>query len=248
MRIQHSEINCRDIANFHNSNRKKVFRLVECKYNYCSSSEDKREIDKIIEKGMGLKENVNKHAANQSKTIRSDARIICNSIAGILAEHCWKTFLNHFCKIPIVEESQYSDAITQIDLKTTFTNKTIEVRSSFPRNGVPFAICHSRYQFDIIGPYTNYYKIGEIPKDYYLRVLYHLDRPTDFMSECKKDGFVVYLTGGATLDMMKDDKVSFNKSFAPEDGYLDDKASYQVVPFSSALDTIEIAEMINKER
>ena len=68
----------------------------------------------------------------------------------------------------------FDDASRQIDLKVISNNKKIEVRSSFPRNGIEFAICHPSYEFDVIGPYSNNYKPGEIQKDYYVRTLFHL--------------------------------------------------------------------------
>jgi hypothetical protein len=70
---------------------------------------------------------------------------------------------------------QFKQASSQIDLETIKTKKTIEVRSSFPRNGVEFAICSPKYEFDILGPYKNHYKSDEPQKDIYLSML-HLGR------------------------------------------------------------------------
>ena len=64
----------------------------------------------------------------------------------------------------------------------------------------------------MIGPYSNNYKPGEIQKDYYVRTLFHLYNPTDIISMISADSFKVYLTGGATWDMMIDNDYSKNKT------------------------------------
>lgn len=137
----------------------------------------------------------------------------------------------------------------QIDLKVISNNKKIEVRSSFPRNGIEFAICHPSYEFDVIGPYSNNYKPGEIQKDYYVRTLFHLYNPTDIISMISADSFKVYLTGGATWDMMIDNDYSKNKTLLPDFGLgVIQKASYRVVPFSKSKDTREIKRVIIEDQ
>jgi hypothetical protein len=127
------------------------------------------------------------------------------------------------------------------------TNKKIEVRSSFPRNGVDFAIFNRTYQFDVLGPYSNTVKPGEIQKDYYVRALYPFDSK-DFFS-LFNTSIDVYLTGGATWDMMLDPRFSKNKDLLPEDEIVDNarKSTYRVVPLSLALDTLSVADMIISE-
>ena len=142
------------------------------------------------------------------------------------------------------------DASTQIDLAVISNNKKIEVRSSFPRNGISFAVCSRGYEFDIIGPYSNGYKPGEIQKDYYIRVLFHLQNPTDLLGKAKTNGFEVYLTGGATWQMMSNSQIAIEKSFIPDDEISIDRiaarTTYRVVPFSRALDTVEIYNLITE--
>ena len=140
----------------------------------------------------------------------------------------------------VVSETEFDDASRQIDLKVISNNKKIEVRSSFPRNGIEFAICHPSYEFDVIGPYSNNYKPGEIQKDYY---------PTDIISMISADSFKVYLTGGATWDMMIDTDYSKNKTLLPDFGLgVIQKASYRVVPFSKSKDTREIKRVIIEDQ
>lgn len=149
----------------------------------------------------------------------------------------------------VVSETEFDDASRQIDIKVISNNKKIEVRSSFPRNGIEFAICHPSYEFDVIGPYSNNYKPGEIQKDYYVRTLFHLYNPTDIISMISADSFKVYLTGGATWDMMIDNDYSKNKTLLPDFGLgVIQKASYRVVPFSKSKDTREIKRVIIEDQ
>jgi len=127
-------------------------------------------------------------------------------------------------------------------------NKTIEVRSSFPRASIPFVLCHSKYQFDVIGPYKNNYKPDEIQKDFYVRTLFRMDSPLDLLTKIKQDDFVVNLTGGATWSMMVNNSIAKEKNFIPDDEFIAERteiaSTYRVVPFSNSLDTLEILNLI----
>ena len=101
----------------------------------------------------------------------------------------------------------------------------------------------------MIVPYSNNYKPGEIQKDYYVRTLFHLYNPTDIISMISADSFKVYLTGGATWDMMIDNDYSKNKTLLPDFGLgVIQKASYRVVPFSKSKDTREIKRVIIEDQ
>lgn len=240
-------INCRE----HDPNTKmaRPFNVVKYTFNYQSDNTDKELIDSLIEEGTRLADLVNPGAANDANLKRSYDRILSNCIAGIISEYLWKKYLNQGKEI--VRTTEMEDASTQIDLAIISNNKKIEVRSSFPRNGIPFAVCNCSYQFDIIGPYSNGYKPGEIQKDYYIRVLFHLQRPIDLLSKVKQDGFEAYLTGGATWQMMSNPQVATEKCFIPEDEVSIDRmasrSNYRVVPFSRALDTLDIYNLIKAE-
>jgi hypothetical protein len=245
MKIEIKSINCQTISDYSNSKREKEFRLAVITLNY--HSEDKNLIDRLIDSGNRLAKQVNSAAANMSSNTRSSERIINNSVAGILAEYCWKKFINTRANDNIVDYTEFNGAATQIDLKTLKSNKLIEVRSSFPRNGLEFAICHPVFEFDILGPYSNQVKPAEIQKDFYTRTLFHIPKGKTFMELLTGENFKVYLTGGATWDMMIDNNVSKNKHLLPEDsiGASEQQESlYRVVPFSKAKDTIEIYELI----
>lgn len=212
-----------------------------------NTSEDKDLMDLLRTKAEELARQVNPGAANNSMHERSPERILADCIAGVVSEYFWKLYLNS--EENVVSETEFDDASRQIDLKVISNNKKIEVRSSFPRNGIEFAICHPSYEFDVIGPYSNNYKPGEIQKDYYVRTLFHLYNPTDIISMISADSFKVYLTGGATWDMMIDTDYSKNKTLLPDFGLgVIQKASYRVVPFSKSKDTREIKRVIIEDQ
>lgn len=243
MRIENLVINC--TARYPRTCRRTPFEVVVYELNY--SSEDKDLMDLLRTKAEELARQVNPGAANNSMHERSPERILADCIAGVVSVYFWKLYLNS--EENVVSETEFDDASRQIDLKVISNNKKIEVRSSFPRNGIEFAICHPSYEFDVIGPYSNNYKPGEIQKDYYVRTLFHLYNPTDIISMISADSFKVYLTGGATWDMMIDNDYSKNKTLLPDFGLgVIQKASYRVVPFSKSKDTREIKRVIIEDQ
>jgi hypothetical protein len=246
MRIEIEKIKCKEIKTFEQSNRESDFWISKYIFNYNTSTFDKALLKKIESVGNKLAEAVNDGAANDSTTKRSIDRKKSNAIAGVLAEYCWKNFLNSISLETLVQETEYESNSNQIDLIVIESNKTIEVRSSFPRNGIEFAICSPKFEFDILGPYSNSYKPNEPQKDFYLRTLFHVHSPLDFLTDFKKDNFTVYLTGGATWEMMVDDKFSKDKNLIPDDAISDVEveSTYRVVPFSNALDCAEIYKLI----
>lgn len=77
----------------------------------------------------------------------------------------------------------------------------------------------------------------------------NLYNPTDIISMISADSFKVYLTGGATWDMMIDTDYSKNKTLLPDFGLgVIQKASYRVVPFSKSKDTREIKRVIIEDQ
>lgn len=241
MIVEYKKIEC--LKGFRNTKRTSPFRVVVYTLNYQSDECDRTLVDYLLEKAHVLASKVNQYAANNSMVVRSQEVILANSIAGVASEYFWMKYLNRDNNY--VAETEFTDSSTQIDLRVLHNNKKIEVRSSFPRNGIDFAICHPFHQFDILGPYSNTYKIGEIQKDYYVRTLFHLYNPTDIVQKIREEGFKIYLTGGATWEMMLDDTIAVNKDFIPQDSlYERVKTVYRVVPFSNALDTGEIKNLI----
>lgn len=227
--------------------RHKPFTVVEYTFNY-SDSEDKQLIDSLFSDARELADKVFPGAANDSVHARSHKKILANCLAGVLSEYCWKHFLNY--RKETVRSTPFESAANQIDLEIISNRKKIEVRSSFPRNGICFAICHPKYEFDILGPYSNNYKLGEVKKDYFIRTLFDgIKRPIEILDLIKSNSFTLYLTGGATYEMMIDRQLSKEKNFIPEDSFsITTESVYLVVPFHNALDSKEIYHLIVNEK
>lgn len=243
MRFWHDEITCSE--HFPMTQRKTPFCVIGYEFNYLDQ-EDKQIIDKIYSQSVALANHVYDGAANNSTIHRSNRRILANCLAGMMSEFCWQHFLNY--KKSTVRTTSFVSASNQIDLEILSNRKKIEVRSSFPRNGIPFAICHPSKEFDILGPYSNAYKPGEVYKDYYVRTLFHLENPFQIITKIKSSQFIVFLTGGATHQMMFDNRLSLEKTLIPEDSIdTQQPSSYRVVPFHNALDCRQIYNLITNE-
>lgn len=243
MQYRSHKLECKGV--FPKTCRIAPFTYVTYEFDY-TLNEDKGIIDLLLIEANRLAEQVFPGAANDSLMERSKNRILANCIAGVFSEFCWKHFLNF--KSEAVRSTPFTSASNQIDLEVIQNGKKIEVRSSFPRNGLEFAICHPTKEFDILGPYSNSYKPGEVTKDFFVRTLFVMQNPTDIIQAVKSNHFTLYLTGGATHDMMFDDKYSKEKDFIPEDNFTTQQASvYRVVPFHNALDCAQIYHLIRQE-
>jgi hypothetical protein len=206
-------------------------------------TEDRKIIDDLISEAEMLSKKVNAGQANNSTSIRTVTTIRANCYAGVISEYFWRFFLNETGEK--VRTTPYKGAASQIDIEVISTRKKIEVRSSFPKNGVEFAICHPNYQFDILGPYHNEYKPAEVQKDYYVRTFFPLKFPSEILSKIKTNSFSIYLVGGATWDMMWDRRTSKYKTLIPEDSFATQRStSYRVVPMCYAMDCEQIRTAI----
>lgn len=243
MEFKHEILNCSE--RFSETCRTKPFTIIVYTFNY-SNAEDKALVDKLLIEASRLAEKVFPGAANDSTHARTRKRIFANCIAGVVSEYCWKHFLNY--RREVVRSTPFESASNQIDLEVIANLKKIEVRSSFPRNGVAFAVCHPLKEFDVLGPYSNDYKPGEVHKDYFIRTLFPMKDPVEIIDLIKSNSFSLFLTGGATYDMMFDNRYSKEKDFVPEDNFtIQTKTKYRVVPFHNALDSGEIYRLIQHE-
>lgn len=217
------------------------FRVIEFTFSYTNNEEDRNFIDSIISEGETLALLVNPWSANNGLRVRNVWILKLHWIGWVFAEKLWKLYLDsegiETSVLPMTE------AKSQIDLTVTRNSKKIEVRSSFPRNWINFAICHKKNEFDIIWPYSASYKPWEIMKDYYVRTLYPYDID-NFMTELKWDWFKAYLCWGATWEMMGNTNIALNKTFNPDGFTATEKSNYRVIPYRNALDTISIMEEI----
>lgn len=205
------------------------------------TEEDDDVLRGIFEEGIERSQSVNETTANDSLTDREQKRLKIDGVSGVLAEYSWKIFLNNiqeeFCDF-----TEFEDASTDKDLEIQDTGEVIEVRSSNVENGVEFGLCSEEYQFQVVGPYANEVKPGEPEKDYYVMVLYPVEKQRffdDYFSS-EFDRIEVHLTCGATWDMMMCDEFSEEK---PLSGYGNNptvRSRYRVVPFGNSKDTEEI--------
>lgn len=242
MRYWHDFIDCSKFSK--RTKRLKPFCVIGYKFSY---SEDRELLDEIIRSSEELAKKVFTCAANDSIHERTKDRLFANCLAGVSSEYCWRHFLNF--KVECVRATPFLSASNQVDLEIIVNKKKVEVRSSFPRNGAKFAICHPEKEFDILGPYSNTYKPGEIEKHYFIRTLFELEKPTDIIKKVRSEDFILYLTGGATREMMLDPNISIIKDLIPEDSFeVTSKTSYRVVPFHMALDSKEIYNLIINEK
>lgn len=239
MRRARRTVNCTQA--FRQSKRTTPFRTVCYRFDY---AEDNLLLDKIIDEGKQLARAVNPGAANNAQLRRSYDRILNNCVAGLLAEHLWKDYLNHAEEL--VRSTVCTDVSRQVDLETLDGQLRIEVRASFPRNGIPFALCHPTREFDVLGGYANDYKPGEMRKELYVRTLFHLrkldnGRTEQLLDRLRQPAFEVWLTGGCTYPMLAR---GFAKSFIPPDERqlerLQTRTDYRVLPFHFAMDSEEI--------
>lgn len=174
-----------------------------------------------------------------------------DNLSGLIAEYACREILNwRYGKGKILKPANDS-SFDQIDLKL-YNGKSIEVRSSCVRNGIDFAIfarnknAAGEQYFDVIGPYTNGYKKGESLKDYYMRALYECDK-RDFMELLTEPALKLFLTGGATKEMMGDPGRYQIKHLTPAGGQVRIESDYRVVPLAKSLDINEFFRVLERE-
>lgn len=107
----------------------------------------------------------------------------------------------------------------------------MEIRSSFPRNGVKFALCSERYNFKNICKYTNAYKPSEVDKDFFGAVLFETPKHKLLSAERVE----LYLVGGSTKAMMFGEK-SFVANLVAEGDLTKNLTDYRVLFLKDALD------------
>ena len=115
----------------------------------------------------------------------------------------------------------------------------LEVRSSFPRNGVKFGICNNKFNFKNIGPYSNSVKPGEVQKDFYLAVLF--DTPKKDLLDVDEIKFS--LIGGSTWEMMM--TIGYDDPLIPYDDLVPIESTYKVIALKNVLDTTQLITAIS---
>lgn len=190
----------------------------------------------LMEKATALANMVNPAAANDAATERHGSRLLQDALGGVLAEAGWLQYINDEFG-PIASSTPFVSATGQIDIRLS-NGELAEVRSSFPRNGVQFALCSAQYNFKNIGPYANQVKAGEKQKHLYLGVLFDTQK-----SELLSGRRVLFsLVGGSTWVMMVEN--GHNVSLVPEDDFVQVRSIYKVIEFKDALDASGILKAI----
>jgi hypothetical protein len=229
MQLTREVINCQEPADTRNITRE--HHIIRC-----SIAKGSEEYNALLEKANALAALVNAGAANNSGFDRNLLRRQKDSFGGLLAEAGWEQYINSTFD-NIASPTPFTSASVQIDINLTNGEK-VEIRSSFPRNGVKFALCHDHYNFRNIGPYSNSIKAGEIQKHLYLAVLF--DTPKDSLLDA--DTVTFSLVGGSTWARMIE--AGYNTDLIPENDSFATRSNYRVVDLKNALDTDQVVDAI----
>lgn len=225
MSFLYEKIDCQEPPHAFNTSR--VHTVVKATLNKTPSV-----IENFRNKAWLLAEKVNPHKANNSTNKRDKERLILDAVGGLMAEKAWLLYINRLYGEGSAFHTEFVSASGQIDIQLV-NGKSIEIRSSFPRNGVKFAICNERYNFKNICKYDNLYKPSEIDKDFFGSVLF--ETPKEYLLNQEEDT-VLYLIGGSTKTMMQNEAIAFNTALVAEDDLTESKTNYRVVYLKDALD------------
>lgn len=244
MKFTPGVLNCSD--HYQTTKRLSRFRYIQVDLVCATNSEDQKLLVGMLAQAKELARQVTKKSANDASHVRSQERLIRNALAGLLSECAWRLAINGLTKAETLLSTKFNCTYDQIDLVTR-DNKTIEVRSSFPRKGLVFALCNPTFEFDVIGPYINDYKPSEVSKDIYVRTLFPFDE-SELIERALGKGIQMFLTGGATNEMFMNPRMFSEKSMTAMEYTLLNQngpvSTYKVIPFSRALDTYQVAEIL----
>lgn len=202
----------------------------------CELDKNTVEYQFFLQRAMALAKTVTPKAANASESARQQTRLIQDAFGGILAEQAWLTYLNeNFGKI--ASPTPFLSANGQIDILLN-NGKKIEVRSSFPRNGVKFAVCSQKFNFRIIGTYQNLYKPGETSKDLFVSVLFDTQKE----NLLEDDMLYFSLIGGATADMLREK--GYTSDLIAEGDMTQVKTSYRLLNIKDAMDMAAVEQWL----
>ncbi|MFN3597033.1 MAG: hypothetical protein ACK41D_07155 [Rubricoccaceae bacterium] len=131
--------------------------------------------------------------------VRASSTLIKTRYLGALSELVLAQYLQdrlgQSCQ---VHREPFHDYSSHVDLKVSKNESTVEleVRGSFPYSPLERVICKL---FDIIGPYSASYKLGEEAKDIYLRTLIN-ESVQNFSVERRH---TLWFVGGAERDLFE---------------------------------------------
>lgn len=223
MNISYEQLNCTTLNCKGYMDKK--YKLVRCVLKNTTKT-----IEELKARAWNLAQTVNPHSANNSISIRDKDRQIKDALGGVIAEYGWYYYIQQAFG-NIVSFTDFTSASSQVDLLLS-NGKIIEIRSSFPRNGIGFALCHQDYVFKSLGKYTNLYKLDEIEKDFFAAVLFETQKNNLLIDK----EIVFYLIGGSTQEMMKNDNIAYDDNLVAEDDLTQTKTKYRVIKLCNALD------------
>lgn len=241
MKVRREDVNC---------SGHDTFRCVRYEFDYQAA--DSELLAELIERGEDLATSVHPRMARDTSRGRSQETRQTDSIGGVIAEYVWRDWLttqadDYGIDVTAERRDDWESPKEQVDITMTYPDEstsTIEVRSSFPYAGFEDAVCSN---FDIIGWYNNPVKEREIRKDYYARVLFPFGKD-DFADELRSDNLEVYLTGGATRDLLENSDAATNDEFTPwwEDASGgSQKGDYRIIrPIVNGFDTYDFSEKV----
>jgi hypothetical protein len=202
----------------------------------------------IKAKAEKIENKLNAGQANSSEE-RDGETIKIDNLSGLIAEYACDTILRRYLGKEKVEKPSSETSKNQMDIVLADGKRTIEVRSSCVKNGIDFALfakpkdkTEGQY-FDVIGPYSNGYKHGEIEKDLYMRVLYCCEKK-NFLKMLKQPILTLYITGGATKEMMQNEAIYQIKHLVPAGGEVEIESDYRVIPLGKSLDIADFISLI----
>lgn len=220
---------------------------VVVEFRFSDFSDDDKE--KIKQDAEELSEKANKKGANSGEK-RTDKVVENDAYAGVLAEFATVYYLNSL-NLGIASRPEVTDLSNQIDVVWEFNkdlSKTVEVRSSFLKNGLDFGlfvIDNSTNQpyFDIIGPYyqKNYKTNYEPVKDLYARVLFEktkYDVKNRFIEKDEPFYLIGFLSGEKLIEL------DYHKSLTEKDATNLVSGDYYVAPINRIWDIAEFKEML----
>lgn len=222
LNLQYEIVNCQMPIDQYNIGR--VYTIVKC--TFVNAGEQKLFIQ---QKALELALAVNPGKANDATTERGRETLIRDALGGVLAEYGWVDYINRTYG-QIASFTPFNGANGQIDILLN-NQKAIEVRSSFPRNGIKFAICNNRYNFRNICKYENFYKPSEVNKDFFASVLFE----TQKLNITTANQITFYLIGGSTRNMMNS-TLCYEADLTAEDDLTEEKTKYKVIDLKNALD------------
>ena len=221
------------------------YRVLEFRFSDFSETDKEKIIQEAEELAFSAHSNSANSGENRSAIVKQN-----DAYAGILAEFVTLYFLNSL-KNSFAYRPEVHDTKNQIDISWSLNgqNYSVEVRSSFVKNGLNFGLfgynaSAQQPYFDILGPYfqSNYKSEYESVKNVYARVFFERNKFN------VKERFIKYDEPFYLIGFMSGDtivKLDYHKPLTPgsavtKEGSL--TGSYYVAPINMITDVGKMME------